>query len=204
MNQDERRHLVDRYSERLKRLGPVVQALGWRDEAQQQLRFRVIAEGFAHLDGASVLDIGCGFGDFFGYLAAQGRDVRYVGCDLAPDVLDVARARHAGVTFEHRDVIEQPFPAQSFDYVSLSGIFNHRLSDNEGFLRQMLAAAFATCRAGVAANMTTSYVDYQDPHLYYFSPEDVFRHCQTLTRRVALRHEYPLYEFTIFLYRHGA
>jgi hypothetical protein len=65
----------------------------------------------------------------------------------------------------------------------------------------MLAASFATCIRGVAANMTTSYVDYEDPQLHYFSPENVFRHCQTLTRRVALRHEYPLYEFTIFLYR---
>jgi hypothetical protein len=83
----------------------------------------------------------------------------------------------------------------------MSGIFNHRLSDNDGFLRRMLAASFDVCRKGVAANMTTRYVDYQDAYLYYFSPEDVFRLAQTLTRRVALRQDYPLHEFTIFLYR---
>ncbi|HXG54325.1 MAG TPA: methyltransferase domain-containing protein [Vicinamibacterales bacterium] len=201
MKPAERQHVVDRYAERLGRLGPVVQALGWRDETQQELRFKVMADGLTHLEGASVLDIGCGFGDFFGYLRGRGHALRYVGCDLSPDVLEVARGRHPGVTFEVRDVLAQPFPAGSFDYVCMSGIFNHRLSDNEGFLRQMLGTAFATCAAGAAANMTTSYVDYEDPHLYYFSPEDVFRHCQTLTRRVALRHEYPLYEFTVFLYR---
>lgn len=203
MKPAERQHVIDRYAERLGRMGPVVQALGWRDEAQQRLRFQVMTEGLRDLEGASVLDIGCGFGDFCDYLRGHGHHGRYVGCDLSPDVLEVARSRHPDVTFERRDVLEHPFQASSFDYVCMSGIFNHRLSDNEGFVRQMLGAAFAACVTGVAANMTTSYVDYQDPHLYYFSPDAVFRHCQTLTRRVALRHDYPLYEFTVFLYRNG-
>jgi SAM-dependent methyltransferase len=201
MNPSERQHVVDRYAERLGRLGPVVQALGWRDLAQQDLRFRIIAEGLPDLDGASVLDVGCGFGDFLGYLRARGQRVNYVGCDLSPDLLKVARARHPDVVFELRDLLEASVPAHSFDYVCMSGIFNHRLSDNEGYLRRMLSASFDACAKGVAANMTTRYVDYEDAHLYYFSPEDVFRQAQTLTRRVALRQDYPLHEFTIFLYR---
>jgi SAM-dependent methyltransferase len=201
MKPSERQHVVERYAERLGRLGPVVQALGWRDAAQQELRFRIMAEGLPDLAGASMLDVGCGFGDFYDYLRGRGCDVRYTGCDLSPDVLDVARARHPDVVLEQRDILEVPYPAQSFDYVCMSGIFNHRTSDNEGFLRQMLAVAFDACTKGVAANMTTRYVDYQDAHLYYFSPEEVFRHCRTLTRRVALRHDYPLYEFTIHVYR---
>ena len=204
MNPAERDHVVHRYAERLARLGPVVQALGWRDEKQQELRFRVMADGCARLDGASVLDIGCGFGDFFDYLRARGYDVRYAGCDLSPDVLEVARSRHPGLAVERRDILQEPYPPRSFDYVFMSGIFNHRISDNDGFLRQMLAAAFDACSHGIAANMTTTAVDYEDPQLYYFVPEDVLRYARTLTRRVALRHDYPLYEFTIFLYRDAA
>lgn len=203
MKPSERQHVVDRYAERLGRLGPVVQALGWRDEEQQDLRFQVMVEGLRELDGASVLDIGCGFGDLYRYLKAGGHDVRYTGCDLSSDVLDVARARHPGVTFEVRDVLERPYPTRSFDYVCMSGIFNHCLSDNDGFLHRMLAVSFESCAKGVAANMTTDYVDYQDAHLHYFNPEAVFCYGRTLTRRVALRHDYPLYEFTVFLYRDG-
>jgi SAM-dependent methyltransferase len=201
MNQAERQHVIDRYAERLGRLGPVVQALGWRDQAQQELRFRVMADGMRSVDGASVLDVGCGFGDFYDYLTAAGHDVRYTGCDLSPDVLAVARERHPELTFEQRDILDRPHPSRSFDYVCMSGIFNHRISDNDAFLRAMLAAAFDTCSTGVVSNMTTSYVDYQDAHLYYFSPEDVFRQARTLSKRVALRHDYPLYEFTLFIYR---
>lgn len=196
----ERQHVIDRYAERLGRLGPVVQALGWRDQVQQQLRFSVLAEGLPHLDGASLLDIGCGFGGLFESLRGRGVRVRYVGCDISPDVLDIARARHPDVTFELRDVLDDPYPAGTFDYVCMSGIFNYRLADNDGFLQQMLSAAYATCTRGVGANMMTDHVDYRDEHLHYFSPEQVLRFCQTLTRRLALRHDYPLYEFTVFLY----
>ncbi len=204
MKPAERQRVIDRYATRLGELGPVVQALGWRDEAQQELRFRIMSEGMPALAGASVLDIGCGFGDFYGYLRRRGHDVTYVGCDLSPDVLGVARSRYPGVNFEVRDVLEQPYLERSFDYVCMSGIFNHRIEDNEGFLRHMLATSFRTCAKGTVANMTTDFVDYQDAHLFYFSPEAVFRHCRSLTRRLALRHEYPLYEFTIFLYTDAA
>lgn len=201
MKPAERQDVIDRYADRLKRLGPVVQALGWRDDAQQQLRFSVIADGLSGVGGGSVLDVGCGFGDFRAYLEQRGLQVNYVGCDVSPDVLEVARARHPDGAFELRDILDNPYPPGSFDYVCLSGLFNHRLADNDAFLHRMLAAAFAACTRGVSANMTTDYVDYRDEHLHYFSPERVFHFGQTLTRRVALRHDYPLYEFTIFLYR---
>ena len=201
MNSLERQHVVDRYAERLGRLGPVVQALGWRDTAQQELRFKVMVDGMRSLRGASVLDVGCGFGDFFDYLHAGDHAVRYTGCDLSPDVLAVARTRHPELTFEERDILERPYPSQAFDYVCMSGIFNHRIADNVSFLRSMLAAGFDSCSKGVVANMTTSYVDYEDAHLFYFSPEDVFRHARTLSKRVAIRHDYPLSEFTLFIYR---
>lgn len=201
MNDAERAHVVQRYAERLARLGPVVQALGWRDADQQRLRFDIIADGFPDLDGASVLDIGCGFGDFFDFLSVRGDRVRYTGCDLSPDVLAIARQRHPELTLECRNVLEQPYPSRAFDYVCMSGLFNHRIEDNEGFRRAMTAAAFDVCRRGMAANMTTTVVDYEDPQLYYFRPGDVVSEALRLTRRVALRHDYRLYEFTIFLYR---
>ena len=103
--------------------------------------------------------------------------------------------------FDERDILERSYPENSFDYVCISGIFNHRLTDNEGFLKRMLSAAYRTGVRGVAANMTTDRVDYRDDELYYFNPERVLRFCLSLSRRVFLRHDYPLYELTVFIYR---
>lgn len=197
VNEADKNAAIARYAERLERLGPVPQALGWRDRAQQELRFDVIAAGLPGLAQASLLDVGCGFGDLHGHVKSR----RYVGCDISPEVLAVARKQFADVSFEERDILAQPYAPGSFDYVCMSGLFNHRQTDNQGFLERMLAAAFAISARGVAANMMTNQVDYRDSYLYYYDPEQVLRFCRSLSRRVALRHDYPLYEFTVFVYR---
>jgi SAM-dependent methyltransferase len=201
MRPEEKQQAIDRYAARLAKLGPTAQALGWRDSAQQRLRFDVLASLARLQSGNSILDIGCGFADLYDYLREHDIDVEYTGCDLVPEVLAVARCRHDGLTLEQRDVLEQPYAKTSFDHVFISGIFNHHLRDNVEFLERMLRSAFETSRLSVCANMTTDRVDYRDEHLFYFAPADVLNSCLSLTRHVALRHDYPLYEFSVFLYR---
>jgi ubiquinone/menaquinone biosynthesis C-methylase UbiE len=204
MKTTERQQAIERYSKRIQQLGPVVQALGWRNHEQQQLRFKIIAEGLPQLEGASILDIGCGFGDLYNYLAPQVTPEKYIGCDISSEVLHVARTRYPDVRFDLRDVLEMPYPEQSIDYVCISGIFNHRIDDNENFLKQMLKTAYRICKRGLAVNMTTNQVDFRDETLYYFSPESVLRFSRTLSKRVAIRQDYPLYEFTAFIYRESS
>lgn len=160
-----------------------------------------MSEGLVLPEGASVLDIGCGFGDLLEYFRSKGSGLRYTGCDISPDVLEVARNRHPDAQFDLRDILDEPYPERSFDFVLMSGIFNHRLEDNEGFLERMLTCAHRMCVQGIAANMTTDQVDFKEGRLYYFNPERVLKFCHTLSRRVAMRHDYPLYEFTVFVYR---
>ncbi len=201
MTPEEQAQVIERYGERLKRLGPTVQALGWRDQAQQTLRFDVLTSMVPFLEGKRVLDVGCGFGDFYDHLRSRRLSVEYTGCDISPDVLAVARERRPDLVFEERNMVIHPYPDCSFDYVFISGIFNHRIGDNRTFLESMLAAAFRVCTHGVAANMMTDQVDYRDASLHYFTPEQVLGFCRGLSRHVALRHDYPLYEFTVGVYR---
>jgi SAM-dependent methyltransferase len=198
---EERAQAIRRYAERLDRLGPGVETLGWRDRGQQHLRFDILVGDAQALQGKRILDVGCGFGDLYDYLESRGVRAHYTGCDISPNVLQIARERHPALTFEERDILEQPFADRVFDHVFMSGMFNHRLADNRGFMERTLAAAFRASRLGAAANMMTDQVDYRDDHLYYFSPEAVLAFCRTLSPRVALRHDYPLYEFTVFVRR---
>jgi hypothetical protein len=68
----------------------------------------------------------------------------------------------------------------------------------------MLGAAFRMCTKGVGANMTTDAVEYHEEHLHYFDPARVLNFCRGLSRYVMLRHDYPLYEFTVFIYRQAS
>jgi SAM-dependent methyltransferase len=203
LNPEERNAAIRRYADRLRQHGADVKALGWRDQEQQALRFDILAADGVALAGMRVLDVGCGFGDLYSHLAQRGIEVEYTGCDISRDVLEIAQTRHPGLEFEERDIVDKPYPERSFDYVIISGVFNHRLADNQRFLKETLQAAFNACRVAVAANMTTDHVDYRDEYLYYFNPESVLAFCRTLTRHVAMRHDYPLYEFTVFLRRNA-
>ena len=200
---EEHRKAIERYADRLRLFGPGPRALGWRDDQQQRLRFKVLAEGARSLYGKRVLDVGCGFGDLYDFLSAEKIDVHYTGCDISPDLLAIARERHPELRFELRDILEDHYPDSAFDYVLMSGLFNHRLEHNEAFLRGLLSAAFRASTIGVGANMMTDQVDYREDYLYYFNPESVLRLCQKLSRHVSLRHDYPLFEFTVFIYHNA-
>ena len=201
MNEKEREESVIRYSKRLEKFGPIAQALGWRDEAQQKLRFQIFVDCM-HLDGStSILDVGCGFGDFYEFLKINNKAIIYEGCDISPEIISIARQTNKNIKFQVCDLRDGAYVEQSFDYVCVSGIFNYKISDNEKFLHNTLIAAYAICKKGVIVNMTTDKVDYKDSLLYYYNPGSVLDFCSSLTRRIIIRHDYPLFEFTVGLYR---
>ncbi|MEQ1508639.1 MAG: class I SAM-dependent methyltransferase, partial [Myxococcota bacterium] len=55
-----------------------------------------------------VLDVGCGPGHVTAFLAAHGADAR--GLDLAPGMVEVARARSPGLAFQVGDLRALPYP----------------------------------------------------------------------------------------------
>lgn len=198
MTPQEREATIKRYEERLQQHGKSAQALGWKDQKQQWLRFDILSQ-IASLDGAKILDVGCGFGDFYTYLKERGIHVEYVGYDIVPALLDIAREQISDARFELRDITIE-FPTEKFDYVFFSGILNHKIGDNMAFARTLIAKCFESADKGVAINMMTSYVDFREDYLYYYSPEEMFSFVKSLTRFATVRHDYPLYEFTLYLY----
>jgi hypothetical protein len=48
----------------------------------------------------------------------------------------------------------------------------------------------------------SAHVDFQDPNVFYYSPEEIFHFAKTIARRVILRHDYRPFEFCIQLF-HG-
>ena len=196
---EEKKGMIDLYEGRLEKYGVNVKTMGWRDKAQQDLRFAVLA-GIGNLNNTTLLDVGCGFGDLYSYLVERGIMVDYTGYDIAPKIIGAARDRHSELRLEVNDILKERSD-EKFDYVVESGILNKRISNNIGYARDMITRMFERCRIGIGVNMMTDYVDYKEDYLYYYSPEEIFTFCKSLTRWVSLRNDYPLYEFSIFLYR---
>ena len=207
LDPESRHRIVATYERALRKHGPTVRALKWADERSQQERFRLIA-GVGDWDGATVVDVGCGLGDLFGFLREAGHDVRYTGYDLSPRMVMAARRRYRNrrARFEVRDVLAEGFGGR-FDYVVASGTFNLKVADHDRFLRRMLAAMYGACRRAVAFNVFHPYEDARWTAVvewagYYCVPrETVRRWCRRLSPDVEMGPAVGEEESTIFVRR---
>jgi SAM-dependent methyltransferase len=178
------------------------------DDRSQRRRFEVLVDGIRE-PGASVLDVGCGLGHLADFLSERG-PTRYLGVDLVPEFVAQARQRlsgRPGIEFRELDFRTDPLP-EGFDYALLCGVFNNRLEDNREFMLETLRRMFAAARTGIVFNALSTYVDFQDPQLYYSDPRELLHFCKVeLSRKVVLRHEYLVkeggipYEYAMYVYR---
>ena len=201
MKEDDKDIIVQRYQNRLNKYGQDIKALASGVKERQRIRFNVLSE-VGELNNCSVLDVGCGFADFFQYLIDEGIDVDYTGYDICPDFIEVCKNRYPDADFEVKD-IQTDTIQHKFDYVISSQTFNNRLmyDDNESLIKDVIKRAFEISNIGIAIDMLTTYVDFREEHLYYYNPEMIFKFCKSITKRVALRHDYPLFEFAIYMYK---
>ena len=83
------------YARKLREFGSSPpRGVDWRDEQSQRLRHGQFLRLLAEDVDASVADLGCGYGDFLGFLREHGHRGAYLGYDVAQEMLDAARARH--------------------------------------------------------------------------------------------------------------
>ncbi|MCW2763667.1 MAG: uncharacterized protein JWR85_3868 [Marmoricola sp.] len=195
----------DMYSSNLAKSGAVSTAVGWTTPESQALRFSKLTEVIER-DGApvSVNDYGCGYGAHLDYLLEQQQDVgAYNGYDLSGEMLESARQRHAGSRIQ-LDWRQSAAIDTLADYTFVSGTFNVRFaaSDEEWkrFIEDKLAEINEHSTRGFAFNLLSTYVDWKEPHLFYADPLFWFDFCKSrFSRKVALLHDYPLYEWTILV-----
>lgn len=194
--------LRSHYQRLLQSHGDSHEAAQYSSRASQEARYEILAQ-IGDLRGASILDFGCGSGHLATFLKERGIDCRYTGVDIVEDFFPYARAKHP----EHRFGIWDDFAAESFDYVLVSGVFNNRVDDNEAFFRSSVERLFARVVKGLAFNLMSSYVDYQDAGLWYAQPEQVFGFVKTLTPYATLRNDYVVkdtrvpFEFVVYAYK---
>ena len=157
----------------------------------------------SHSTGERISYVGCGLGDFVGFLNDRGiRDYDYVGIDIVPDLVCEAQRRFGDASrqFLAADLLEDRDFGE-FDIVLSSGALTLRVSDNLSLAKRAIAKMFASCRVATTVNFLSTYVDYQSQHNFHYEPEAIFTYARSLLRWIRLYHDYPLYEFTLQLFR---
>lgn len=202
LSENEKSSVVARYLERYAQHGIHVDALKSGGAAKQLVRHMVHSSMF-DLNNKHILDVGCGIGMFYEYLKSLPIQIAsYTGLDIVEPFLESNRIRFPEARFDKVDIFLDPLDGYSPDIVFMSQVFNNKYKDvdNEDIAKEAIRRFFSISKIGIAIDFMTSYVDYNEADLHYFSPEKMFSFAKTLTRTVALRHDYTQFEFTLFLY----
>jgi SAM-dependent methyltransferase len=195
------------YSAKLATHGPNSNGVDWNGTASHELRHRQFLRLLEDGREASVLDLGCGFGDFFRFLRTEGHRGPFIGYDVAPSMIAEAVRLHGEVGCRWQVGGE---PSEAADFAVASGIFNVRGSvPVELWAQYVLDTIDVLARVGTrgfAFNVLSLSSDHERraAHLYYADAAETLSYClQRYGRSVALLQDYGLYEFTVIV-RHPA
>jgi len=199
--------IIAHYRALLAEHGSGAKVLQYADDATQAARYDVLC-GIARPLG-SVLDVGCGLAHLHRYLRGLGDGAGYLGVDIVPEFVEIARDSLADDPLADAALIDgQDALPTGYDYALLSGVFNNAMDDNWGFATTTLRRMWAAADKGIAFNAMTSHVDYFDPGLWYVDPMKMFEFCKRdLGGHPVLRHDYTLrpggfpFEFAMYVYK---
>lgn len=195
------------YAARLEAHGATARGVDWNGTESHQIRHRQFLRLIEHNPDGSIIDLGCGFGDFLGFLRSAGHRGHFRGYDVAPSMIEAARVLHGEGHDRCWHVGASP-DATTADFAIASGIFNVRgdVGDEPwlGYIRQTLEVLARAGRKGFGFNVLSlsSDPERRRANLYYADPTAMLGYCLSrYGRSVALLQDYGLYEFTV-LVRH--
>ena len=83
------------YTDKYKSHGDSKDSLGYYNALGQVSRFRAVCDALRAVPVRSVLDVGCGHGDFYPYAAAEFDLQEFVGVDIVSDFISICQKSHS-------------------------------------------------------------------------------------------------------------
>lgn len=194
--------LAQSYQELYSNYGYSPKSLGW-DKGKQFLRFHQLTSDW-EMQGTSILDVGCGFGDFNDYLHLLNVNLyNYVGIDLVEDFVREGKQRHStsNVNFVLNDFLEYDF-GRKFDYTIASGTFNSKIDGVDGYdlIYKSMQRMYSLSEIAFSIDFISDKVDYCHEHNFNSSPEKILSFAYEFSRNVVLKNTYFPFEFSITIY----
>ena len=153
------------------------------------------------LEGSSVLDVGCGAGDFLRHLQKRDISVDYLGTDISKKMVARCAERFPKQNFSHIDVFDMK-QESNFDYVVSFGIHNIKIESAWDILKKYTQSQFDLCKkAAHLSILTDRYTGRFDSHIQSWKAEDVLKMALEITPYVSLKHDYLPNDFSVTLYR---
>lgn len=202
--------IISRYSDRFQEFGNDVRTLGWGSKEQQNKRFNEFKKHIKNINETSIVDFGCGFGDFYKYLGEESC-LKYIGIDINQDLIKESKSDFnytENVQFICADIYNNKAEKPIANVGVMIGVLNLNFGDtinNFEFSKQLIKNAFTYVEEKlivdfISFNTISEYP--KEEFIYYHKPSEVLEFCLSLTNNVSLFHDYspiPQKEFLVCL-----
>lgn len=191
------------FNKRFSKYGESIKSLWGNLDAQLQ-RFEILSQ-IGDLKDRNILDVGCGFGDFYDFIVNCKKIPigKYIGIDINSEIVKVGKKRHPEIPFLCADILN--FQANILiDYSFASGIFFLPDPNWEKYLIEVSKKMFALSKIGIGINLLSIFSPNRDINResFYSDPSRVLRIImEEVSHNVILRHDYRDNDFTIYVYK---
>ena len=216
-----KRRLTDHYVPRINSEDEGYKILDWESRQAHFARFDIlisqvlqpmIDETTDHREqGLTLLDIGCGVGDLYGYVKrgidARGSGhghplaerVQYTGVDIIPEMVHEAARRYPEGLFLQGDIFtdQDVLPSRPYDIIYSSGIFNLNLGNNREFLQSAIPIFFKLASRRVVFNLLDPDHPVKNDAYAFFDPVEVLEWVRPYSRHVCIVRDYLPGDFTV-------
>jgi SAM-dependent methyltransferase len=173
--------------------------LGWPNALGVALRYSALLSAidfgsYSAKRPLRLLDLGCGLGLLLDWLAENGLldSVDYTGVDLVEPMIEAVRGRWPDQRFELRDVRDEPFADNAFDYCIVCGIFTvkhgNTYDETVNLAQSTLRAVWPSVSLGIAFHSMSKHVDWERDDLFHWPLDDIMAFCKRdLSRHVTFK-----------------
>lgn len=189
------------------REGDSCRGVDWPNEQDARLRYKVMTGLFEQTSGGSVVDIGCGLGHYYAYLNETGQleHHHYTGLDISEKMIAACKHKYPNTDFLSVDLLVENY-SKRFDYAVLNGVFtvknNLSQQDMWEFFVALIQRSFSLADKGIAFNLMSKNVDWERDDLFHVSMDELSAFLtKYLSRHFEIKHQYGLYEYTVYLYK---
>ena len=201
---------VTRYQKRFYELGETPRALGWGCKEDQITRFEAMRKN-VDFDGKIVMDIGCGFADWYTYMKSKGVKCKYIGVDIIPEFLETCQKKYPEANFLKGNIMVARDELPMADIVITNGTLNFKQKDisNIEYTTDYIDYAFEKANEIVIVDFLSTELTPTYPKedlVFYHDPRIMLDIAFSHTNNLKLVHDYapiPQKEALLIMHKKG-
>lgn len=172
--------VIDFFTKRLIHFKNSPESVGWT-RAGQRLRYEEVLK-LIELSGKSLLDFGCGKGDFLGFLKEKKINCQYTGIDINPSLIELANKIYPEADFYVKD-IEKESLERDFDYTISIGVFNLSVQGVKTSMQRCLEILFNHTKERVIFTCLNQKTKLKDIFVTYFTTDELDKIAKNITKK---------------------